>query len=76
METIKYIYKVDRREICYLSVIISSYDGLAVLKTIDPHEALIELRISPGCEDAMLELLEDFKKNEGITLIPKTELEA
>jgi len=71
METIKNIYRVDRREINYLRVTIESYDGMAVVRTIDPYEALIELQISPGCEDLVSELLEHLRKNEAINLDPQ-----
>ena len=70
METVKHIFRVDRREINYLRVIIESYDGMAVVKTIDPHVALVELQISPGCEDLVFELLDDLVENEGIKLVP------
>lgn len=70
METIKNIYRVDRREINYLRVIIESYDGMAVVRTIDPYEALIELQISPGCEGLISELLVYLRKNEAINLTP------
>jgi len=70
METIKEVYKVDRREINYLRVIIESYDGMAVVRTIDPYEALIELQISPGCEGLISELLNYLRKNEAINLTP------
>ena len=71
METIKYIRQVDRREISYLSTIIESYDGMAVVRTIDPQTAFIELQIAPGCEDMILELLEYLEKIEHITLTPR-----
>ena len=70
METTRHILRVDRREISYISVIIESYDGIAVVRTIDPHEALIEIQISPGCEEMIFELLDYLKKNEGINLVP------
>ena len=68
METIKHVIQVDRREINYLRVIIESYDGMAVVRTVDPHMALIELQISPGCEDLIFELLESLKENEQISM--------
>lgn len=70
METIKETYRVDRKEINYLRVTVESYDGMAVVRTIDPYEALIELQISPGCEGLISELLDDLRKNEAINLTP------
>ena len=73
METIRLIVRVDRREINYLSVIIASYDGMALVRTIDPHEALIELQISPGWEDFIFELLDCLVEDEAIGLSPQDE---
>ncbi|MBW2609041.1 MAG: DUF4911 domain-containing protein [Deltaproteobacteria bacterium] len=69
METIKHVFQVDRREINYLRVIIESYDGMAVVRTIDPHAALIELQVSPGCEDLIFELVNSLRKNEDIRMV-------
>ena len=71
METTKRIYKVDRKEINYLRVTIESYDGMALVKTIDPQAALIELRISPGCEPFVYELLKNLKEHEIIKIDPE-----
>jgi Domain of unknown function (DUF4911) len=68
METTKHIFRVDRREINYLKITIESYDGMSVVKTIDPYEALIQLQISPGCETLVLELLDSLVKNESIPI--------
>ena len=68
METIKRNIRVDRREIAYLRYTIESYDGMAVVSTIDPHEALLEIRIAPGCEGTIEELLDELKHKENITM--------
>ncbi|MBN1831768.1 MAG: DUF4911 domain-containing protein [Deltaproteobacteria bacterium] len=73
MEAIKRIFEVDRREINYLRVTIESYDGMGVVKTIDPHAALIEVRVSPGCEKIFSELTRSLEQNEGISLVNQTD---
>ena len=70
METIKRFFQVERREINYLRWIVESYDGMAVLRTIDPHKAIIELGIAPGCENLFRELILSLKEWEGIKLRP------
>ncbi len=70
METIKRQFRVDRREIIYLRYTIESYDGMAVVKTIDPHEAVLELQIAPGCEEFIDTLLCDLHKNEKLHITP------
>jgi hypothetical protein len=73
METIKHIFRVDRREINYLKITIESYNGMAVVKTIDPYEALIELQISPGCETLVFELLNSLVEDESIQISAQTQ---
>lgn len=68
METIKQYFQVDRKEINYLRVIIESYDGMAVLRTVDPHRAIIELQISPGCTSFISDLLDDLRAREGLSI--------
>jgi hypothetical protein len=68
MWTVKRQYKVDRRDIMYLRATIESYDGMAVVRTVDPGEAVIELLIAPGCQDMVEELIEDLRNRERIKL--------
>jgi hypothetical protein len=68
METVRSRYKVDRRDIMYLRATIESYDGMAVVRTLDPGEAVIELLIAPGCQDSVKNLIEDLNTREGIKL--------
>jgi hypothetical protein len=64
------LFKVDRGEIHYLRTTIESYDGMAVVRTVDPGEAAIELLIAPGCEELISELLGTLRDKEGIRLEP------
>lgn len=72
METTKHLFKVDRREINYLKITVESYDGMAVVTTIDPFTALIELQISPGCESLVFELLDSLADVESILINAET----
>ena len=71
MQTIKRILRVNRRDIGYLRSTIESYDGMAVVKTLDPNEAFIEIQIAPGCETLISELLDSLREEEGIFLEEK-----
>lgn len=66
METNKRVFRVNRKDISYLRWTIESYDGMAVVRTLDPREAFIELQISPGCEEIVFELLDSLANEEGI----------
>ena len=68
MQTIKRLFRVDRRDINYLRTTIESYDGMAVVSTLDPAQAFLEIRISPGCEQLISELLDSLRE-EGLDLV-------
>jgi hypothetical protein len=68
METTKRVFSVDRKDINYLRSTVESYDGMAVVRTIDPYRARIEIAISPGCEDMVMALLESLRQGEGLKL--------
>ena len=68
LEIIKRYFKVNRYEINYISVIIGSYDGMAIVRTLDPYTAIIEVQISPQCNDIITEILESMIKYECIKL--------
>jgi hypothetical protein len=53
---------VPREEIAYLKCIIESYEGMAVLRTRDPQEAIVELMIAPGWERDFEELIEGLRE--------------
>ena len=60
-ETIKQHYRVDRREIAFIRFIFEAYDGLAIIKTLDPRAGLIEFQIAPGCEQDVATILGDLQ---------------
>ena len=68
MKTTKRVFSVDRSDINYIRSTIESYDGMAVVKTVDPFKACIEVQISPGCEGLVFELLDFLSKEEGIRI--------
>ena len=71
MKTIKRLFRVDRRDINYLQTTLESYDGMAVVSTLDPTQAYLEIRISPGCEQLVSELLNSLKEEEDLYLVEK-----
>ncbi len=51
-----------------MKAIIESYDGIAVVRTIDPRAALVELQVSPGCENLIHEILDHLATHENIPI--------
>jgi len=60
--------KVERADINYIRTTLESYDGMAVVRTIDPTQALLGLHVAPGCEQSIISLL-DSLRNEGLSIL-------
>ncbi len=68
MDTRSRYFRVHRQDIAYFKFIIESYEGMAVVRTKDPQEAVVELMVAPGWERDLEEVLEGLRKE--ITLEP------
>ncbi len=62
MDTQSRYFRLPRKEIAYFKFIIESYEGMAVVRTKDPHEAIVELMVAPGWEKDLEELLGGLRK--------------
>ena len=51
---------MDRKQIGLLRFILESYEGIATLTTLDSAEGRVLLRVPPGCEAEVDDLLEDL----------------
>lgn len=61
-DSISMVAKVRRSDIAYLNEIIEGYDNLAVMRTIDSKEGLVEFLISPSFVEDMKRLLAELRK--------------
>jgi len=62
MDTQSKYFRIHRKDIAYFKFIIESYEGMAVVRTKDPHEAVVELMVAPGWEKDLEEVLEGLRK--------------
>lgn len=62
MDTQSRYFRVHRKDIAYFKFIIESHEGMAVMRTKDPCEAIVELMIAPGWEKDVEEVLEELRK--------------
>ncbi len=62
MDTQSKYFRVRREDIAYLKFVIESYEGMAVVRTKDPHEAIVELMVAPGWEKDLDEVLEGLRE--------------
>lgn len=68
LRTVDRFYRVPSSAICYLRYTIESYDGIAVVSTVDPAQGLILVQTAPGCEDILDDLIDHLIKNEYIPI--------
>lgn len=62
MDTVSRYFRLHRRDIAYFKFIIESYEGMAVVRTKDPHEAIVELMVAPGWERDVDEVIEGLRR--------------
>ncbi len=70
MDTQSRYFRVRREDIAYFKFIIESYEGMAVVRTKDPHEAIIELMVAPGWEKDLEEILEGLHREITLESLP------
>lgn len=62
MDTESRFFRLPRKDIAYFKFIIESYEGMAVVRTKDPHEAVVELMVAPGWEKDVDEVIEGLRQ--------------
>jgi len=68
MNTIQRYFRVNPRDMAYVKFIVESYEGLAVVGTVDPDEGVMEWMIPPGLLEEAEELINSLR--EELTIIP------
>ena len=63
------VIKVRREDIVYLNGIFESYDNLAVIRTIDRWESLVEILASPYFVADVKKILDELKKEIQLEII-------
>ncbi|MBI4618951.1 MAG: DUF4911 domain-containing protein [Desulfobacterales bacterium] len=61
MKTIERYFRVQRKNIAFIKFILEAYDGMAVMRTLDPHEGVVELIIAPDFEREVTEILDNLR---------------
>jgi hypothetical protein len=74
MDTISLFIQIPPEEIAFLSFILESYEGVAIARTMDPHQGLMELMVSPDYEEEMKEILKDLGKQFPIKVVGKSDV--
>jgi hypothetical protein len=65
------LYRVDRRQIGFVRYILEGYDNVAVLSTLDPRAAIIDVRVAPGCEALVEKIMDDLAKTVALVAVDR-----
>ncbi|MGQ9648271.1 MAG: DUF4911 domain-containing protein [Thermodesulfobacteriota bacterium] len=55
-------FRLHRKDIAYFKFIIESHEGMAVVRTKDPREAIVELMVAPGWERNVDDVIEGLQR--------------
>ena len=61
--TLRKYYRVDRGQIHFLKFVLEGYDGVGVLRTIDPQRGLVVIQIGPGCQSIVDMIIHDLQRH-------------
>jgi hypothetical protein len=70
MDTVSKYLRLHRKDIAYFKFILESYEGMALVRTRDPNEAVVELMVAPGWEKDVEEVLGSLSKEITIEILP------
>jgi hypothetical protein len=72
MDTKNLYCKVNPKDICFIRYVFEACDGIAVVTTMDKTTDEIVIRIAPGCEDEVNDVIEGLKTEIGIITLDKS----
>ncbi|CAI2719570.1 DUF4911 domain-containing protein [Nitrospina watsonii] len=61
-DSLQWILEVDTKDIAYIVGLFEAYDGLAVVRTLDPARGHIELMIAPDFEEDVAGVVDALSK--------------
>lgn len=61
-DSVQWLLEVDKKEIAYIVSIFEGYDNLAVVRTVDSSQSIIELMISPNYLEDTKNLVDALSK--------------
>ena len=61
-DSIQWFLEVDKKDIAYIVSVFEGYDNLAIVRTVDPAQSIIELIISPDYLEDTRQLVDALSK--------------
>ena len=73
METTRRFFRLNRSQISFVKFILEAYDNVAVMSTLDPHQAVVQVTIAPGCENLVDGIMKSFTAEFEVALLDRAE---
>lgn len=70
MKTSNQFYRVNPGDICFIRYVFEAQDGIAVITTLPSDKEVIAVRVAPGCESEVAEVVAGL--NDTVTMEPLT----
>ena len=68
MNATRILLEINRKDINYIRITLESYDGMALVRTVDPKVAIIEVHIAPKCKKIIKDLIDNLIDKEGLKI--------
>jgi hypothetical protein len=69
MDTVRLLLRIPRCDIVLLCSIVAGYEGVAVVRTVDPSQGLVELLVAPAFHTTALTLLHALAQDMDLHLV-------
>ena len=69
MDTVRLLLRVPRCDIVLLCSIVAGYEGVAIVRTVDPAQGLIELLVAPAFYTTAVTLLHALAQDMELHLV-------
>jgi hypothetical protein len=73
MDIVRLLLQIPRRNIVLLCSIVASYEGVAIVRTVDPGQGLVELLVAPAFHATALTLLHALTRDIDLHLVDAEE---
>jgi hypothetical protein len=72
METVTAYYRVAKNDIAFIRFILEAYDGVAVLRTVDPTRGIIALHQAPDRQKLAARIMDSLRAEIRIVELTET----
>jgi len=69
MDTRCVLVHVERHDIGLLCSLMAGYEGLAIVRTVDPQQGLVELLVAPAFYTTVLDILQALSQDLPLSLL-------